>query len=114
MSSHGERCRALRDRFCTTRVLGDAAPEFVKWLGADALPVLQLTRALSPSDCDYLRGGLTARHFGRRSSLLLKAIVESYVAARPRDAAPLGVEAFQANTNKEATDKMLAERQARH
>ena len=66
----------LIDRFCTTRVLGDEAPEFVAWLGADALPVLQLTRALSPSDCDYLRGGLTARHFGRRSSLLLKAIHE--------------------------------------
>ena len=86
----------LIDRFCSTRVLGDEAPEFVAWLGTDALPVLQLTRALSPSDCDYLRGGLTARHFGRRSPLLLKAIVESYVAARPRDAAPLGVEAFVA------------------
>ena len=100
----------LIDRFCSTRVLGDEAPEFVAWLGADALPVLQLTRALSPSDCDYLRGGLTARHFGRRSPLMLNAIVESYVAARPRDAAPLGVEAFVARVAVPVFEALCKER----
>ncbi len=104
----------LTDRFGSRHVLGNKADKFVKWLGpANALLVLQLIRAFSCDDCDYLLSGLLPageRQYGRRSKHLLLAIHEAYCAARPRDEAPLGVAAFIEHVAAPVVAKLCAER----